>query len=348
MASTVPATARLPINRSAIPEGPMRAIVQDRYGSADVLHLAHIDLPTPAEHEVLLRVHAAGVARGTWHLMTGKPFAGRLAFGLRRPKNRVPGMDVAGTVVAVGASVTRFAQGDQVFGFGEGSFADYAVARENKLALKPSAITFEQAAGVPVSAGTALQAVTDIGRLKPGQNVLVIGASGAVGGYAVQLAKALGTNVTGVASTDKLDLVQSFGADHVIDYTQDDWADGSRGYDLILDIAGNPTLSRLRRALAPAGTVVIVGGENGGDLTGGMNRQLSALVLSRFVRQRLTMFIAKQRASDLERLTELIEVGMVTPRIDHTYPLEQAADAMRYVESGAVRGQVAITMGSRP
>jgi NADPH:quinone reductase-like Zn-dependent oxidoreductase len=250
----------------------MRAIVQDRYGTAEVLRLEQVPRPGTASAEVLLRVHSAGVARGTWHLMTGKPYAGRLVFGLRRPKDRVPGMDVAGTVVAVGAAVTRFAEGDEVFGFGKGSFAEYAVAREDRLARKPASLTFEQAAVVPVSAATALQALTDVGRLRSGQSVLVIGASGAVGGYAVQVAKALGATVTGVASTGKLDFVRSLGADHVIDYTRGDWADGVRRYDLVLDIAGNPALSRLRRALTPAGTAVIVGGEEGGNLTGGMNR----------------------------------------------------------------------------
>jgi NADPH:quinone reductase-like Zn-dependent oxidoreductase len=254
-------------------------------------------------------------------------------------------MDVAGTVVAVGAAVTRFEAADEVFGFGKGSFAHYTVAKQDKLAAKPANLTFEQAAVVPVSAATALQALTDVGHLQPGQSVLVIGASGAVGGYAVQLAKALGATVTGVASTSKLDLVRSFGADHLIDYTRGDWADGTARYDLILDIGGNPTLSRLRRALTPGGTAVIVGGEEGGNLTGGMNRQLSALVLSRFVRQRLTMFVAKQRASDLDRLTDLIEAGAVTPRIDRTYPLDQTADAMRYLAAGQARGQITITTG---
>jgi NADPH:quinone reductase-like Zn-dependent oxidoreductase len=324
----------------------MRAIVQDRYGTAEVLRLEQVPRPGTASAEVLLRVHSAGVARGTWHLMTGKPYAGRLVFGLRRPKDRVPGMDVAGTVVAVGAAVTRFAEGDEVFGFGKGSFAEYAVAREDQLARKPASLTFEEAAVVPVSAATALQALTDVGRLRSGQSVLVIGASGAVGGYAVQVAKALGATVTGVASTGKLDFVRSLGAEHVIDYTRGDWADGVRRYDLVLDIAGNPALSRLRRALTPAGTAVIVGGEEGGNLTGGMNRQLSAVALSLMVRQRLTMFIAKQRASDLDRLTELIEAGTVTPRIDRTYPLEETADAMRSLAAGKAPGQIAITIGA--
>lgn len=325
----------------------MRAVVQDRYGSADVLHLARIPRPSAAPHEVLLQVCAAGVARATWHVMTGLPYAGRLAFGLRRPKERVPGMDVAGIVVAVGSAVTTFAEGDEVFGVGRGSFAEYAVAHEDKLAVKPPSLTFAQAAVVPISASTALQALTDVGKLQPGQSVLVIGASGAVGGYAVQLAKALGATVTGVASGAKLDWVRSLGADHVIDYTQQDYADGTARYDLILDLAGNPSVSRLRRALAPAGTAVLVGGEAGGHLTGGMNRQLGALALSGLVRQRLTMLLAKQRCSDLERLTDFIRAGLVTPRIDRTYPLADAADAMRHLTDGTARGQIAITMGLR-
>ncbi|HWJ51987.1 MAG TPA: NAD(P)-dependent alcohol dehydrogenase, partial [Propionibacteriaceae bacterium] len=322
----------------------MRAVMQDRYGSADVLRVVTIPRPDPADDEVLVRVHAAGLARGTWHLMTGKPYAARLAFGLRRPRNPVPGLDVAGTVVTVGAGVTRFAEGDAVFGFGTGSLAEYAVAREDKLALKPAQLTFEQAAVVPVSAATALQALTDVGNVQSGQSVLVIGASGAVGSYAVQLAQALGATVTGVASTSKLDLVRSLRADHVIDYTRQDWADGTTRYDLILDIAGNPKLARLRRALTPTGTAVLVGGEEGGNLTGGMNRQLSALVVSIFVRQRLTMVLAKQRASDLGRLTDLLESGTVTPRIDRTYPLEETAAAMRHLVDDHPLGQIAITM----
>ncbi|HXA58265.1 MAG TPA: NAD(P)-dependent alcohol dehydrogenase [Streptosporangiaceae bacterium] len=322
----------------------MRAIVQDAYGSADVLRLARITPPEIADNEVLLRVHAAGLDRGTWHLMTGRPYLLRLGFGIRGPKNPVPGRDVAGTVVAAGSAVTRFAAGDEVFGIGQGSFAEYAVAREDKLARKPVNATFEQAAVVAVSALTALQGLCDAGRVEQGQKVLVIGASGGVGTYAVQLAKAFGAEVTGVCSTTKLDLVRSLGADHVIDYTRDDFADGMHRYDLILDIAGNPAPSRLRRALAPTGTAVIVGGEEGGSWTGGMDRQLRALALSRFVRQRLTSFICKERSSDLERLTELIEAGKVTPSIDRTYPLDQVPEAMRHLEAGKARGKVAITV----
>jgi NADPH:quinone reductase-like Zn-dependent oxidoreductase len=322
----------------------MRAITHDRFGSADVLHLTRVPRPVPDDGEVLLRVHAAGVDRGAWHMMTGRPYLGRLAFGLRTPRNRVLGIEVAGSVDAVGASVTRLAVGDEVYGFARGSFAEYAVAREDRLAPKPVNLTFEQASVVPVSAATALQALTDSGRALPGQSVLVIGASGGVGSYAVQIAKALGTEVTGVASTGKLDLVRALGADHVLDYTRDDFAAGSRRYDLVLDIAGNPTLSRLRRALTPTGTVVITGGEEGGSFSGGMNRQLRAVAVSPFLRQRLTTFIAKQRSSDLERLSVLIEAGNVTPSIDRSYPLEEAPDAVRHLASGQVRGKLAISI----
>ena len=330
---TVPATATT-----------HRAIVQDRYGDAGVLRLAEIAVPRPGKGEVLLRVHAAGLDRGTWHLMTGKPYLLRLAFGLRGPRNPVLGLDVSGTVIATGSRVTKFAVGDEVYGIGRGSFAEYAVARTDKLAPKPTTLSFAQAAVVPISGGTALQALTDRGHLEPGQRVLVIGASGGVGSYAVQIAKALGAEVTGVASAAKADLVRSLGADHVIDYTREDFADTADRYDLVLDIAGNPRLRRLRQALSPTGTAVIVGGENGGNLTGGMSRNLRALALSPFVSQRLTGLVSKERASDLDRLTGLIDAGQVTPRIDRTYPLDEAAEAMRRLAAGQVRGKVAITV----
>jgi NADPH:quinone reductase-like Zn-dependent oxidoreductase len=258
----------------------MQAVVQEAYGSVDVLRLARIARPEVADDEVLLKVQAAGLDRGTWHVMTGLPYLGRLAFGLRRPRNPVLGLDVAGTVVGVGSAVTRFSAGDQVFGFCKGSFAEYAVAPENKLARKPVNITFEQAAVVPVSAATALQGLCDAGRIEAGQLVLVIGASGGVGSYAVQLAKAFGAQVTGVCSTSKADLVRSLGADHVVDYTCEDFAEATHHYDLILDIGGNPPVARLRRALTPRGTAVIVGGERGGSWTGGIHRQLGALAMS--------------------------------------------------------------------
>jgi NADPH:quinone reductase-like Zn-dependent oxidoreductase len=321
----------------------MRAIVQDVYGSAEVLRLAAVPRPGVDEHEVLVRVRAAGLDRGTEHLMTGKPYVMRLGFGVRRPKNPVPGRDVAGTVAAVGSAVTRFVVGDEVYGIAPGSFAEYAVAREDKLARKPVNLSFAQAAVVPISAGTALQALVDAGNVQAGQSVLVLGASGGVGSYAVQLAKAFGAEVTGACSTAKLDLVASLGADHVLDYTREDFADGTRRYDLILDVGGNPSVRRLRRALAPRGTAVFVGGENAGTLTG-MSRRLRGAVLSPFVRERLTLFLAKERATDLEQLTELIEAGNVVPSLERSYALDEAPEAMRRLESGKVRGKVAITV----
>ena len=321
----------------------MRAVVQDGYGTADVLRVARVPRPTIRDREVLVRVHAAGLDRGTWHVMAGYPYAVRLALGLRRPRQPVPGHDVAGTVVAVGADVTRFAVGDEVFGMASGSFAEYAAAREDKLALKPPGLPFAQAAAVPVSGGTALQALHDAGRVEAGQQVLVIGASGGVGTFAVQLARAAGATVTGVCSAAKTELVSGLGAEQVLDYARDDFADGTRHYDLILDIGGNPSLTRLRRALTPTGTAVIVGGEGAGSLTG-LGRQLRAVLVSPFVRQRLTMLAARERASDLERLRELIEAGSVTPSLDRTYPLEEAAEAMRHLVAGDVRGKVAITV----
>jgi NADPH:quinone reductase-like Zn-dependent oxidoreductase len=332
-------------NGSVPVDGLMRAIVQTGYGTDEVLHLDQIARPRVADNEVLVEVKAAGLDRGTWHLMTGRPYLMRvMGFGFRRPKSAVPGIDVAGVVVAVGPSVTRFHIGDEVFGISKGSFAQYAAALEAKLALKPKSLTFEQAAVVPVSAMTALQGLTDVGHLKPGQRVLVIGASGGVGSYAVQIAKAMGAVVTGVASTAKLDLVRSLGADHVIDYTREDYADGTRQYDLVLDIGGNPPLTRLRRALAPGGTAVIVGGEQGGNVTGGFGRSLRAPLVSLFVKERLAMLANKERGSDLERLTSMLEAGTVRPSIDRSYPLAQVPAAMRHLVAGQVRGKVAITI----
>lgn len=322
----------------------MRAIVQNGYGSAaDVLRTAEINQPEPKPDEVLVRVRAAGVDRGTWLLMTGQPYAVRLGLGLRGPHDRVAGMDLAGTVAAVGAKVTRFAVGDEVFGVGKGSFAEYAAAKESTLALKPKGTSFEQSAVVAVSGVTALQALRDVGRLREGQHVLVIGASGGVGTFAVQLAKAFDAEVTTVCSTEKTDLVKSLGADHVIDYRRADFSTGGQRYDLVLDIGGNARLARLRRVLTPRGTLVIVGGE----LTGkwlGLGRQSAAMALSPFVRQRLTMFVAKQRYKDMEELAALIEAGRVTPAVDATYALEDVAEALGRLGSGQVRGKIAIAV----
>ena len=323
----------------------MKAIVQDTYGATDVLELRDIDKPEIANDEVLVRVHAAGVDRGVWHVMTGLPYPIRLAgYGLRRPKTPIPGMDMAGVVEAVGNHVTRFQPGDEVFGIGEGAFAEYARARESKLAPKPANLTFEQAAVVAASGLPALQALRDHGKVRPGQKVLIIGASGGVGTYAVQLAKAFGAEVTGVCSTTKVDMVRSLGADHVIDYTREDFAEGEQRYDVILDIGGNASLSRLRRALTPRGTLVIVGGETGGRWLGGTDRQLRALLLSRFVGQKLGTFISKENHEDMLVLKELIEAGKVTPVIDRTYPLTEAPQAIRYVQEGHARGKVVITV----
>jgi NADPH:quinone reductase-like Zn-dependent oxidoreductase len=329
------------------PARTMQAVVQDTYGTADVLGHEQVDVPEIGPDEVLVRVHAAGLDRGTWHLLTGRPYLMRIiGFGFRAPKNRVPGLDVAGTVVEVGSAVTRFVAGDEVFGISRGSFAEYAAAREDKLAPKPRNLSFAQAAVVPVSGITALQALRDAGHVEPGQRVLVNGASGGVGSYAVQLAKALGADVTGVASTPKLDLVRALGADRVLDYTRQDFADGVHRYDLILDIGGNSSLRRLRRALTSRGTLVIVGGENGGRVTGGFGRQLRAVALSLFLRQRLTMLTSKERASDLEPLTGLIEAGQVTPSLERTYTLDQVPTALRHLEAGSVRGKLAVTVGA--
>jgi NADPH:quinone reductase-like Zn-dependent oxidoreductase len=328
----------------------MRAVVQDGYGDADVLRVTDRPRPSPAKDEILVRVVAAGVDRGTWHAMTGLPFLARLALGLRRQRQAVPGIDVAGTVVAVGAGVTRFAIGDEVYGFGTGTFAEYAVAKEKRMAHKPAGLGFVEAAAVPVSAATALIAVHDLGRVQPGQNVLVLGASGGVGSYAVQMATAAGARVTGVCSAGKAELVRSLGAVEVLDRaTQDFAALGSR-WDVVLDIAGNPSLSRLRRALTPAGTAVIVGGEEGGRFSGGISRQLRAVALSLVVKQRLAMVVPRQTTADLDRLSGLLDEKAITPSIGATFPLERAADALRELAAGRLRGKAVIVVaeGSGP
>lgn len=338
-------TMSTPTNLAGGRDNSMQAILQDSYGTTDVWRLGETTKPAIASDEVLVQVRAAGMDRGTWHLMTGLPFLMRvIGFGFRRPKNRVPGLDVSGVVVAVGSDVTRFRPGDEVFGISRGSYAEYAAAREDKLAHKPTSLTFEQAAVVPVSGLTALQALRDAGRAQSGDRVLVVGASGGVGSYATQLAKAMGAEVTGVASTAKVDFVRSLGADQVVDYTRSDFADGTTRYDLILDIGGNSPLARLRRALTANGTLVIVGGESGGKLTGGFDRQLRALVLSLFVGQRLTMVTAKEQYADLEILAHHIEAGDISPAVDQTYPLDQAPEGMRRLAAGQVRGKLAITI----
>ncbi len=325
----------------------MKSIVQDRYGPTpeDVLRLAEIDTPTIRSDEVLVRVHAASVDRGTWHVMAGLPYPIRMAgFGLRRPRSANPGRALAGTVHIVGAGVTGFKPGDEVFGIGSGSFAEYAHARPDKLSLKPENLAFGEAAAVPVSGITALQAVRDHGRVRAGQKVLIVGASGGVGSFAVQIAKACGAEVTAVCSTSKLDLVRALGADHVIDYTRADIADGQGRYDVILDIGGNRRLSRLRGALTPTGRLVIVGGETDGRWLGGIDRQLRAHALSPFVGQNLGTFVASENSADLTAIRELIESGKVTPAIDRTYPLNEVAAAIRHMLDGRTCGKVVITI----
>jgi NADPH:quinone reductase-like Zn-dependent oxidoreductase len=323
----------------------MKAIVQDAYGSPDVLQLRDIDTPVVGDDDVLVCVHAAGVDQGVWHMMAGLPYLIRIAgFGLRVPKNPIRGYDVAGHVEAVGENVTRFQPGDEVFGTCRGSFAEYACAQADRLAPKPANLSFEQAAAVPISGYAALQAVRDQGKVRAGQRVLIIGAGGGVGTFAVQLAKALGAEVTGVCSTTKTDLVRSIGADHVVDYTREDFADGRSRYDVILDIAGNRSLSQLRSALAPEGTLVIVGGEGGGKWLGGIDRQLRATALSLFVSQKLGTWISTEREKDLETLHELLEAGTVKPVVDRTFPLSDVPNAIRYLRDGRARGKVVITV----
>jgi NADPH:quinone reductase-like Zn-dependent oxidoreductase len=323
----------------------MKAIVQDRYGSADALEFRDIEDPVVAENDVLVRVHAAGCGPDVWHLMTGQPYFARLMIGFGRPKVGVRGRDVAGTVEAVGSSVKGFQPGDDVMGIVEGSFAELAIGRPDKLVPKPARLSFEEAAAVPISGLTALQVIRDEGKVQPRQTVLVIGAAGGVGTFAVQIAKAFGAEVTGLCSTTKVGLVRSIGADDVIDYTREDFADGSRRWDLIVDTAGRRPLSQLRRALTSKGTLVIVGGDGGGPWTGGFFRgMLRAPLLSPFVGQRLGGLVSKEKLEDLQTLTDLIETAKVTPVIDRTFPLIEAPDAIRYLEQGHPRGKVVITV----
>jgi NADPH:quinone reductase-like Zn-dependent oxidoreductase len=327
-------------------EDAMKAMTRSVYGSADVLELIDVETPAAADDEVLLRVHAAGVGPEVWHLMTGLPYLVRImGFGLRKPKNPILGMDVAGVVETVGKDVTQVRPGDAVFGTCVGSFAEYACARADKIAPKSASLTFEQAAVLPTSGCTALQGLRDVGRIESGQSVLIIGASGGVGTFAVQLAKAFGAEVTGVCRTDAIELVRSIGADRVIDYSREDFADGVRRYDLILDTAGRRSLTHLRRALTPRGTLVIVGGEGGGKWTGGFERQiLRANLLSLAVRQRLRPLTSTARREDLLELTALVEAGKLTPVINKACALSQAATVLSDADEGHGRGKVVVTI----
>ncbi len=331
----------------AVTDGQMHAIVQDRYGSADVLEFTTLPRPTPKADEVLIEVVAAGVDRGTCHLMTGTPYLIRLVgYGLTRPKRNIPGSDVAGRVVAVGADVTRFAPGDHVFGISKGSLAEFAVANEGNLVVKPADVSFECAAASPVSGVTALQALVDVGGARPGQRVLIVGASGGVGSFAVQLAKALGAVVTAVASARNVDFVRSLGADHVVDYTSQDFTEIDEPFDLIVDIGGRNSIRRLRSVLTPTGTLVIVGGEGGNRITGGVGRQLRAMVLSRFVKQRLTTFISSGHHSLIERLAAHIESGAVTPAVQARFPLADAPRAIEQLDTGKATGKTVVIVGN--
>jgi NADPH:quinone reductase-like Zn-dependent oxidoreductase len=324
----------------------MPAIVQDQYGVAagDVLRLEEVAVPAIGDDEVLVRVRAAGVDRGVWHLMAGLPYLARaIGFGLARPKTPTPGTDVAGVVEAVGKDVRDFARGDEVFGTAKATYARYTAAKASRLLPKPATLTFEQAAAAPVSATTALQAVRRAG-LQAGERVLIIGASGGVGAYAVQIAKAGGAEVTGVARTAKLDFVRAMGADHAVDYTAADPTAGDQRYDAIIDIGGNRGIAHLRRALAPKGRLVITGGEGGGRWLGGIERNLWAQLLSPFVGQKLGAFVARQRRDDLVVVSEMIRSGAITPPVDRTFPLGEAAAAISYMADGHVRGKVVITM----
>ncbi|OAE00568.1 NAD(P)-dependent alcohol dehydrogenase [Arthrobacter sp. OY3WO11] len=321
----------------------MKAIVQDVYGTAAVLALRDIARPAAGKGEVLVSVRAAGVEQGVWHLMTGLPYLIRLfGFGLKKPKVPVRGREVAGVVEAVGAGVTRLKAGDEVFGTSEGSFAEYVCAKEGRLARKPRNLSFEEAAAAPISGVTALQAVRDAGQVTVGQKVLVIGAGGGVGSFAVQIAKAFGADVTGVCSTGKVELVRSLGADAVVDYTREDFAAGGVRYDVILDTGGNRPLSVLKRALGPRGTLVLVGGERGGKLTGGFERSLAAPLYSLFSRQKSRSLVSKETHLDLEALASLIEAGSVRPAVDKVFPLAEAPAAITYLREGRSLGKVVV------
>lgn len=324
----------------------MKAIVQDQYGSAEVLSLRDIDAPVAGDDDVVVRVRAAGVDPGVWHLMTGLPYLVRvMGFGLLSPNQRVRGSDLAGIVESVGRDVKTLKVGDEVYGTCEGSFAEYARVSPRRLAPKPKSLSFEQAAAVPVSGMTALHALRDAGDLRAGQRVLVIGAGGGVGAFTVQLAKAFDAAVTGVCSTSKLDLVRSLGADEVLDYTREGVTPRAGGYDLIVDTAGRRPLEQLRPLLSPKGTLVLVGGEGGGRWLGGFQRQLFAPVLSRFSSQKVVGLVSEERREDLLTLKELIEAGKVTPVV-RTYPLADAATALRDLERGHTQGKLVLTMSA--
>lgn len=325
----------------------MNAIVYHEYGTADVLRLEEIERPVLGNNQVLIEVRAAAANPLDWHYMRGTPYLMRMDSGLFRPKSTRLGVDVSGRVVAVGENVTRFKPGDEVFGTAGGAFAEYARASEDKVVLKPANLSFEQAAAVPVAALTALQGLRDKGRLQPGQKVLINGASGGVGTFAVQIAKSFGAEVTGICSTRNVEMVRALGADHVIDYTKEDFGQSSDRYDLILDNVGNRSLGDFRRVMNPEGIYVLIGGggPDDGRWIGPFARVIKACLLSPFVSEELVMLLASINKDDLLLMKELMEEGKVTPVIDRTYALSEVPEAIRYLEKGHARGKVIITVG---
>ena len=319
----------------------MKAIVQTRYGSPDVLQLRDVEKAVVKDDEVLVRVHAAAVNIGDWHLLRGMPYIVRVVAGLRAPRREIPGLEIAGQVEAVGRGVQQFRPGDEVFGWCNGAFAEYACTAASSLLLKPSNLTLEQSAAVGDSALTALAAVRDQGKVQPGQKVLINGASGGVGTFAVQIAKAFGAHVTAVCRTANLDMVRSIGADQVIDYTREDFVQAPRRYDVMLDLVGNRSLSHCRRALTPRGTYVVVGVKDMGRWLG-LARQFKSLLISPFVRQRMRVFVVRHNREDLAVLKELVEAGKLAPVIDRRYPLSDLPEALRHQGEGHARGKVII------
>jgi len=337
--------ATIDTNESQKEPGYMKAIVQDTYGGTDVLKLRDIGKPIVGDDDILVKVHAAGVDAGVWHVMAGLPYMIRIAgFGLRAPKQPIRGVDLSGQVEAVGKNISQFKPGDDVYGTANGTYAEYAVTTGEKLSLKPTNLSYEQAAAVPTSALTALQAVRNQANVKPGQKVLVVGASGGVGSFAVQIAKAMGAKVTGVASTPKLDMLHTIGVDHVIDYRREDFTRQSERYDIIVDTGGLRSVASMREVLTVNGTLVIVGGEGGGKWTGGAGRGLLAIALSPFVKHNLRNFIANSNKEDLLTLKTLIEAGEITPVVDQTFSLVETPKAIRYLKDGKVKGKIVISV----
>lgn len=331
-----------------VPPTTMRAVTQSAYGAPEDLATATVPVPTPGPTQVLVEVAAAGIDRGVWHLVTGRPYLVRLAgFGVRAPKQPVPGLDLAGRVVAVGDEVTRFRPGDRVFGIGTGAYAEYALAEQDKLSHTPDTVADDQAAAAAISGGTALQAVVDLGRVQPGQRVLVIGASGGVGSYAVQLAVAHGAVVTGVSSAAKADLVRQLGARHVVAYDREALDAEGVAYDLVVSTGGLAPVRALRRLLTPTGTLVIVGAEGGGSITGGIGRQLRAMLWSPFVKQRLTALMAREHHDVIDRLATHLADGSVVPAISRTVGLDEVPATLGALEAGAVRGKAVVRIGAR-